>query len=97
MARIRAEFSDRDSANLTLLRLRRSGIDFDLLSLSTPKGVAEDVLPGGFAATASITCPQDRSVAEPMTELSLSVKQSQLEKAWDVLRSTGAREIRSRS
>ena len=97
MARICAGFSDRDSANLTLLRLRRSGIDFELIGLSTPQSAAEDVLPGGFAATAGVARPQERSSAEPMTELSLSVKQSQLQKAWDVLRSTGAREIRSRN
>ena len=95
MAKVTAFFSERDSASLTLLRLRRSGVDFDLIALKSRPESAEPVLPGGFAATAnSLAQPEGRS--EASTELELSVRQSQLQRAWDIMRSTGAKEIRSR-
>ena len=65
MAKITANFSDRDSANLSLMRLRRGGVDFDLMSLtSTPNpdsSVSHAVCLSGMSNLTSaetITCPQ---------------------------------------
>lgn len=98
MAQITANFSDRDSANLTLMRLRRSGIDFDLVRLSSQPG-SQAVSSGSFYLSRST--PLEALGAIPAdsipTQMQLSVKASHLEKAWDVLRSTGAKDIRSRN
>ena len=107
MAKITANFSDRDSANLSLMRLRRGGVDFDLMSLtSTPNpdsSVSHAVCLSGMSNLTSaetITCPQykaDVTADDKPTEMVLSVKASHLEKAWDVLRSTGAQNISSKN
>jgi len=85
MARITAHFPDRDSAGQSLLRLRRSGVDFDLIRLTD----AAERAPEAFAALNRAT-----AVAAP-ARLELSVKASHLERAWDVLRAAGAQNIRS--
>ncbi len=85
MARITAHFPDRDSASLTLLRLRRSGVDFDLVSLTDTAAQSPETFAALNRATA-VTAP---------TQLQLSVKASHLERAWDVLRDTGAQDIHS--
>ncbi|MGE4353082.1 MAG: hypothetical protein AB7D36_03230 [Oscillospiraceae bacterium] len=111
MAQITANYNDRDSANLALMRLRRGGIDFDLVSLNTNKEKNNGELQPGISyplcfglnnsiPTASITCPQSREDVYPdgnPTEMQISVKSSQLQQAWDVLRNTGANDIRSRN
>ena len=107
MAQITANFPDRDSANLTLMRLRRSGIDFDLVHLSsTPQRdnslsqASCSLYLSNVTPMESITCPQSRddvTAENRPAQMQLSVKSSHLEKAWDVLRSTGARDISSRS
>ncbi|MGI6028544.1 MAG: hypothetical protein ACOX81_03950 [Candidatus Heteroscillospira sp.] len=105
MAKITANFSDRDSANLTLMRLRRTGVDFDLLKLTSRPAEGQSTTASllfGMNATPAetITCPQRREdVTQDAlpTEMQLSVKSSHLEKAWDVLRSTGAKNIQSRN
>lgn len=109
MAKITANFSDRDSANLTLMRLRRTGIDFDLINLTTPTqkrnelnaGISYPICfgMGTSIPTASITVDQGKSSSSSSdpTEMQISVKSSHLQQAWDVLRSTGANDIRSRN
>ena len=111
MAQITANFNDRDSANLSLMRLRRGGIEFDLVSLNTPSNKEKTDLSSGITypinfglqnniPTASITCPQTREDVYPdgnPTEMQISVKASHLEQAWDVLRNAGAKDIRSRN
>jgi len=107
MAKITANFSDRNSANLSLMRLRRGGVDFDLVSLASQpnpdNSVSHAVCISGLSNLTSaetITCPQskeDVTADDKPTEMVLSVKASHLEKAWDVLRSTGAQNISSRN
>ena len=107
MAQITANFSDRDSANLTLMRLRRSGVDFDLVSLSSQPQPDNSISHASCSMSLSsltsaegMTCPQSRADVTAdgrPTQMQLSVKSSHLEKAWDVLRSTGAQNISSRS
>ena len=107
MAQITANFSDRDSANLSLMRLRRSGVDFDLLSLVSQPNPANSISQAtcgiylsNMTPMESITCPQrkeDVTADDKPTQMVLSVKASHLEKAWDVLRGTGAKNISSKS
>ena len=107
MAKITAHFTDRNSANLTLMRLRRSGVDFDLISLESQpnrdNSVSHAVCLSGMSnltGMETITCPQskeDVTADDKPTCMELSVKSSHLEKAWDVLRSTGAMDISSKS
>lgn len=106
MAQITANFNDRDSANLTLMRLRRGGIDFDLVSLKTSASLNSTSITNGisypicFGMNSLSAANGSQNVAAPEanpTEMQISVKSGHLQQAWDVLRSTGARDIRSRN
>jgi len=46
MAKLTATFSDRDSADLALMRLRRRGVDFQVLRLDTPSRRRSTDFPG---------------------------------------------------
>lgn len=107
MAQITANFSDRDSANLALMRLRRGGIDFSLIKMTTKadEGAPQSTQSypicfgkiGGIATT-SITCPQSKGSVYPednKTEMKISVKANQLHKAEEIMQNAGAYEISS--
>ncbi len=104
MAQITANFNDRDSANLSLMRLRRSGIDFFLMGLTSTSNQNKDALTNGisyplcFGLSNSISSAGlNANIATDRTEMKLSVKSSQIEKTWDILRETGATDIHSKN
>ncbi len=103
MAQITANFNDRDSANLSLMRMRRSGIDFYLMGLTNLNPQNNELsnnitYPMCFGLSGKMSTVGLNSLNNPeKTQMKLSVKSAQIEKAWDILRETGATDIHSKN